>query len=232
MGGSGLVVPSAARRRALMFTGTAAGMAATGTAAAAAAGVTSVFKGVAIYVCLGAVGGGALSLAVSEAFSRAEPRIEATQASVAKPVAPAQGAALVPTVAEAVASAAPVTVAPGATEDEPSERAAAAASKRSTVSSTSSSKRPPAPSLFEEQRSIESARAALVRGDAGAALAALDGYQRDYAQGQFGPEALALRVEALSKRGDLARARSLSDEFRQRYPHHPLLSRVQAAVQH
>jgi hypothetical protein len=59
----------------------------------------------------------------------------------------------------------------------------------------------------------------------------LDGYDRVYAQGQFGPEALALRVEALSGAGQVGRARSLAAEFQRRYPHHPLLSRVQAAAQ-
>jgi outer membrane protein assembly factor BamD (BamD/ComL family) len=85
--------------------------------------------------------------------------------------------------------------------------------------------------LFDEQRVIESARAAVSRGDAPSALATLDYYERSYAHGQFGPEALALRIQALSAQGDLARARSLAAEFRQRHPHHPLLASVQAAVQ-
>jgi hypothetical protein len=89
----------------------------------------------------------------------------------------------------------------------------------------------PGPSLFEEQRSIESARAAVARGDAASALTTLDAYDRAYPQGQFGPEALALRVEALSAAGQLGRARGLAAEFERRYPHHPLLARVQGAVQ-
>jgi outer membrane protein assembly factor BamD (BamD/ComL family) len=93
------------------------------------------------------------------------------------------------------------------------------------------SKGPRASSLFEEQRIIESARAAASRGDTGSALATLDSYQLAYPQGQFGPEALALRIEALSARGDLTRARSLAAEFQRRYPHHPMMAPVQAAVQ-
>jgi outer membrane protein assembly factor BamD (BamD/ComL family) len=89
----------------------------------------------------------------------------------------------------------------------------------------------PGPSLVEEQRSIETARAAVARGDSATALATLDDYDRVYGGGQFGPEALALRVEALSAAGQLGRARSLAAEFQRRYPHHPLLTRVQGAAQ-
>ena len=65
------------------------------------------------------------------------------------------------------------------------------------------------------------------QGDATRALATLDAYDRSYAQKQFGPEALALRVQALRASGQEGRARALAREFEQRYPHHPLLSRVQ-----
>jgi hypothetical protein len=232
MRGSGLNVPSAARRRALTFTGVAAGMAASGTAAAA--GATSLVKGVVLYICLGTVGGGALSLGVSEAFSRAEARdAQAKQAQRVKPAAPAVAVAL--PVAEPVASAVSAAVAaPLEPVVAPAERSSlapsAAVAPRPLVATAASARRPAAPSLFEEQAIIESARAALARGDSASALSTLDGYDRA-AERQFGPEALALRIEALS-RGDLARARSLAAEFRQRYPHHPLLSRVQAAVAH
>jgi hypothetical protein len=77
--------------------------------------------------------------------------------------------------------------------------------------------------LFEEQRAIERARAAISRGDAGSGLALLDDYERGYAQRQFGPEALALRVEALRLQGRLAAARSRANDIEQR---HPLLARV------
>jgi outer membrane protein assembly factor BamD (BamD/ComL family) len=84
--------------------------------------------------------------------------------------------------------------------------------------------------LFDEQRVIEGARAAIARGDARAGLKLLDGYERGFPQGQFYPEALALRVEALSNRGDFERAKALADEFARRYSQHPLLPRVQASV--
>jgi hypothetical protein len=86
------------------------------------------------------------------------------------------------------------------------------------------------PSLFEEQRIIESARAAVARGDARSAFALLDNYEHAYASKQFWPEALALRVEALRASGQLAAARALAADFAQKYPHHPLLQRVRNAV--
>jgi hypothetical protein len=216
-------------------------MAASGTAAAAA-GASSVVKSVVLYVVLGTVGGGVASLVASETISRLDaPSAQVTQAAAApKRAAPAAApnpVVVAPVPAAAVASAAPAAVvAPEerivAREGGASSRAAAPSAAAPGVAvATASGKRLAAPRLFEEQALIEEARAALARGDASSALKTLDGYDRSHTQRQFGPEALALRVEALSSRGDLARARSLAVEFRQRYPHHPLLSRVQAAVQ-
>ena len=85
-------------------------------------------------------------------------------------------------------------------------------------------------SLFEEQRIIESARAAVARGDARAAFSVLDDYEHNYGSRQFGPEALALRVEALRGSGQMAAARALAADFKQKYPHHPLRQRVQSAI--
>jgi len=236
MGGSGLEVPSAARRRALAFTSAAVGMtAASGTAVAATA--TSLVKSVVLCVCLGTVGGGLMSLTVSETISRLEtPQVDAKPAPAAKPAATGASAAAItpPTVAEEVVI--PAAPARAVARDARDARASgplptAAGVGSPSAAAISSGKPHVGPSLFEEQRSIESARAAVARGDVASALSTLDGYERAYAQGQFGPEALALRIEALRSKGDLGRARSLAAEFRQRYPHHPLLSRVQAAVQ-
>jgi len=233
MGGSRLDVPSASRRRALAFVGTAAaGTAVSGTAAAAA--TASLVKGVVLCVCLGTVGGGVASLAVSETISRIEARHAA-------PTSPATAHAFVPAVAQA-ASAAPVAPLVGealepapapvaiATPEPAATRDARASAPASAAAAAGSVAPAPAPSLFEEQRIIEAARAAVARGDAPTALATLDNYDRAYARGQFGPEALALRVEALSAAGQSSRARSLAAEFERRYPHHPLLARVQGAA--
>ncbi|HXK18804.1 MAG TPA: hypothetical protein VNG33_13430, partial [Polyangiaceae bacterium] len=237
MAGARLEVPGASRKRALAFVGTAAaGTAVSGTAAAAA--TTSLVKGVVLCVCLGTVGGGLASLAVSETISRIETRAATTtrpattHAVVPAPPPPA------PVVPETLV-AAPEPVAPAApdhatTRDTRDARASSPALGVSGAAApavaAAATKSEPGPSLFEEQRSIESARAAVARGDSATALATLDDYERVYGGGQFGPEALALRVEALSAAGQLGRARSLAAEFQRRYPHHPLLTRVQGAA--
>ncbi|MES1182350.1 MAG: outer membrane protein assembly factor BamD [Myxococcales bacterium] len=229
-----LEVPRGARQRALAFTGVAASVVTTGTAAAA--GATSLFKSVVLCVCLGTVGGGVASLAVSETLSR----LSATGADP-KPAIAAKAEPKPPGAAKPFApTAAPLVPAPPAEQDsapepKPSDaRANAPVSGGVPLTSTTPGgvgKPPRASSLFDEQRIIESARAAVSRGDATGALTTLDRYRQSYPQGQFFPEALALRIEALSARGDLTRARSLAAEFERRYPHHPMLAPVQAAVQ-
>ncbi len=232
LGAGRLDVPHAARQRALAFTGVAAGLATTGVAGAAAA--TSLVKTVVLCVCLGTVGGGLLSLAASEALSGAQttqadskPAPASERAALPPPAAAvAKDQAIEPTVAPAFPAAAPVA------SPAPAAPAAAGAPVTPPAAATSSPGKPPrASNLFDEQRIIESARAAVSRGDGQSALVMLDGYARAYAQGQFGPEALALRIEALSHMGDLAGARRLAAEFRQSYPHHPLLARAQAVAE-
>lgn len=240
-----LRVPNASRQRALAFTGVAASVVTTGTAAAA--GATSLAKSVVVCVCLGTLGGGVASLVVSETVARWQaPRVEARSAPAATTQKRAVPVATPPSVAAAPASDVAPEAAPASVQVAPTEHpgsparpatlapasapAAALAPVASAPLSTNSSK-PRASNLFDEQRIIESVRAAVSRGDAQSALATLDGYAQTYAQGQFGPEALALRIEALSAKGDLTRARNLAGEFRQRYPHHPLLGSVQTAVQ-
>jgi hypothetical protein len=84
MGGSGLNVPRASRRRALTFvSAAAAGTAVSGTAAAAT--TAALVKGVLLCVCLGAAGGGLASLAISEAFTRLETPPATVPASAPRP---------------------------------------------------------------------------------------------------------------------------------------------------
>lgn len=245
LGAGKLEVPRAARQRALAFTGVAASVATTGTAAAA--GATSLVKSVVMCVVLGTVGGGAASLAVSETVAHWQaPSVDARPAPAAPTPKRVAAASQAPAAAEPASEPAAVP-APPITET-PAEPAAQAERRNTATpsaapvavssptpapatSNASNASKPRAASLFDEQRIIESARAAVSRGDAQSALATLDSYSRTYQQGQFGPEALALRIEALSAKGDLTRARNLAADFRQRYPHHPLLASVQTAVQ-
>lgn len=241
--GSVLRVPSGARQRALQFTGVAVGVSATGTAAAAA-GASSLAKSLVLWVGLGAVGGGVASLTVSEVVSRLDtPQAQTQQAAPAAtspavvPAPAAQAPAEAPAVEVPVAAQAPVVAeAPVAVAPEPratpssKSKPEAAPVTPPTASVGAFGETPVHTSLVEEQRVIETARAAVARGDATSALATLDAYERGYARKQFGPEALALRVQALAAAGQIGLARSLARDFEQRYPHHPSLARVQSVV--
>jgi hypothetical protein len=244
MAGSVLPVPSASRQQALQFASVAVGMTASGAAAAATTtGATSLVKSLVLSVCLGAVGGGVMSLAVSETFShfeKAQPVAGKPAPLAQRPVNQQGRAPSAPSPApEPVASVAAALPAPAAAAAEPSaaalrgkNKATSADDRAAAVGAPGSDKLELGPSLFEEQKVIESARAAVAHGDAFAALSTLDSYDRTYARKQFGPEALALRIQALGMAGQLGLARTLAAEFEQKYPHHPLLSRVQAAVTH
>jgi hypothetical protein len=70
--------------------------------------------------------------------------------------------------------------------------------------------------LTEEARRIEGARAALARGQAGAALDELDAYARAFPNGRLGEEASVLRIEALAK-FDPPRARVLAEDYLARH---------------
>jgi hypothetical protein len=65
---------------------------------------------------------------------------------------------------------------------------------------------------------IDRARRALARGAPDDALGLLDQYQRDFGNGTLANEARVLRIEALAKRGDRARAKQLASEFMQSNP--------------
>jgi hypothetical protein len=234
MGGANVLrVPGASRRRALAFTGTAAGLAASTSVAAAS---TSLLKSFVACVCLGAAGGGLMSLAASETASRllAPPASVRTQ-SARKAQASAPALPLVPTASPAVIGESPAETSPTPVPVELDTRPPTSRGRASGTEADGTPTAPPAgqlgSSLFEEQRFIESARAAVARGDARGALSVLDTYDHAYARKQFGPEALALRVEALRGSGQLAVARNLASDFARLYPSHPLLSRVQGAVQ-
>ena len=238
MAGSVMHVPGASRRRAVAFTSAAATMGASATAVAASA--TSVVKSFLLCVAIGAAGGGVMSLAASETIARFDAKTERP----APPASPPPDARKVtqgaPRAAEVVAAETPPeVVAPDVVEPvvkdtngkgKMAARDEAATHARDAVEAPLAAPARTGPSLFEEQRIIESARAAVARGDTRSAFALLDNYERAYASKQFWPEALALRVEALRSSGQLAAARALAADFAQKYPHHPLLQRVQSAV--
>jgi hypothetical protein len=233
MAGSVMHVPSASRRRAVAFISGAATVGASATAVAASA--TSVVKSFLLCVAIGAAGGGVMSLAVSETVARFDTKV-ASPAPPGPQPGHARGTPLgSPPAAAAVAVDAPPEVsapmpvtkdASGVTKTPARDEAIA----RGRGALETPAKARAESSLFEEQRIIESARAAVARGDARTAFSLLDNYERSYASKQFRPEALALRVEALRSSGQSAAARALAADFAQKYPHHPLLQRVRNAV--
>jgi TolA-binding protein len=207
---------------------------------AVTASAASVLKSFVVCVVIGAVGGGVMSLAASETIARLDQKPDSqAQPAPQAAVAPAQIRA--PSAPDAVASAAPAVEAPAVVEAAPvAELSAKTAPSRSSgagreeaapsLPEPQTARAVPGSSLVEEQRVVESARAAVARGDLRAAAAALDNYDRSYPAKQFGPEALALRIEALRGAGQVSEARALAADFARRFPHHPLLQRVQGVV--
>lgn len=222
MRGATLAVPAASRRRALTLASTVA-VGVVATSAASAAGATSLAKSFLIYLAIGTVGGGALSLAATNVVSSLDAPAAAGTAPVRRAPAPVERGMGGP----AALQANPVPALP-VTEPDPDGIGGEPKPPVEVPSSASSERRRslPTSSLVEEQRAIEQARAAISRGDTATGLGLLDEYERNYARRQFGPEALALRVEALRHQGQLPAARARAGEFERRYPRHPLLARV------
>jgi TolA-binding protein len=202
----------------MAFTGTAA--AGLATSGVASAGASSLAKGVLLWIGVGSVGGGALAFVASE-LTRPEPAVvdAARPARVAPAPKPRPASAAAVPAPELAPSEPDVVPAPSAAVSKLPAHASAAPSESALGSN-----------LFDELRVIEAARAAVGRGDAAAALVALNRYDRSYPSGQFAPEALALRVEALAASGATEQARALAGEFARRYPRNPLRSRVSASV--
>ena len=88
------------------------------------------------------------------------------------------------------------------------------------------SERPPADepvdtSLEAELSLLRSARAALSRHDAPAALRLLDDHARKFVDGHLKEERLVLRAQALCELGDRARAREAAAQLLRAYPNSP-----------
>ncbi len=84
--------------------------------------------------------------------------------------------------------------------------------------------------LAREVDLVDQARAALRGGDTGAALEALDRYEREMRNGRLGAEAMYLRMEALSRSGDHARAANAARRLLSAYPDGPHAARARALV--
>ena len=80
--------------------------------------------------------------------------------------------------------------------------------------------------IREEIRLLDAVRAALKAGAPRSALGHLDGYDKRFPHGTFGPEAATLRIEALVRDGQVQQAAGLAARFRAAHPDSPLLKRI------
>lgn len=228
---------AAARTRALGIASVAAGTVATigvaagaGAAAPKAAGLAglAVFKWVVIGV---AVAGAATAVVVVRPDY--EPVVVVTTSTKASPVAPAKAtAAVAPTpqvtaVAEVMVE--PPAISPADLRAAPS--APAPVAQRATATPVAAAPAAPASgSLPAEIAALDRARKALEGGDPAQALDRVDAYELQYPNGTFSEEAEVLRIEALAKRGDRARATSAGQRFLAAHPTSPHAARIRAIL--
>jgi len=124
-------------------------------------------------------------------------------------------------------------LAPTAIVPEPAEPAAGLTAPAPTTTT-----RAPLPSASSDENAdlaaevvaLDRARQALDRGDATAALRALDDYQRRFPLGTMRPEATVVRIEALVRKGDAAGARRVADGFLATHPQSPHAQRIRFLV--
>lgn len=135
------------------------------------------------------------------------------------------------------ASASPIVEARSMPSGEAAEAPSAEPSANAPRAASAPPPPPPPPSsapraltLADEVVAIDAARAVLARGDARAALRALDGYDKTFPRGTLAPEAEALRIEALAASGDRAGAAARANAFLSAHPSSPLAARVRRAL--
>jgi len=83
-------------------------------------------------------------------------------------------------------------------------------------------------SLAHEVAQLQKAKLALKGGSPGQALAELTTYAQRFPRPMLGAEATVLRIEALSQRGDAARAKSLAEGFLAKNPNSPYAARLRS----
>ncbi|WP_437690280.1 hypothetical protein [Sorangium sp. So ce176] len=242
---------SSARARALAIAGLAAGTSAAPDAHAAhaapdahaapapkaAAGklLTLAKWGLGAVIGAGLLGAGVALLRPPAPPSAAPP--SAPPAVTAPPVAdePPPVADEPPPVMPAPAPSGPVTRAPGPLQGSASPSAAPAAvasppRPKGAASRARSAPVAPADALGEQVAMIDRARDALGAGDAAGCLAALDAHDARFPRSAMGEEATVLRIEALIRLGDRARAADLGQRFLASRPTSPHAAGVRALL--
>jgi hypothetical protein len=118
---------------------------------------------------------------------------------------------------------------PASTEAAPVMPAPATTARVSAARSSSPASQP---DITREIQSIDRARALIREGRSKEALAALDRYAAEQGKGKsLGLEATVLRIEALVRQGDRARANALASSFLAAHPKSPYASRIRALLQ-
>ncbi|WP_437722113.1 hypothetical protein [Sorangium sp. So ce861] len=144
-------------------------------------------------------------------------------AASAPPVAPVsppsepEARAPVPLQASALPSPAPAPIA-----SPPRSKSAAPRARSAPVT--------PTDTLGEQVAMIDHARDALGAGDAAGCLSELDAYDRRFPRSAMGEEATVLRIEALLRLGDRARAADLGQRFLASRPTSPHAAGVRALL--
>jgi len=131
------------------------------------------------------------------------------------------------------ASAAPVLPADEAHNDDASPAEPRGQSRRGATAGTASAGKLDAAdvsSLEGEVTTLDRARAALAASDATRALELLTQYEQAFPKGALRPEAMYLRIQALSKSGQRDAARELAARFLAKHPSSPHAAQLQALL--
>lgn len=89
----------------------------------------------------------------------------------------------------------------------------------------------PRETLSQELALLDTARARLAAGEAGASLLQLDQYAHDFPNGALQPEAMFLRIQALSRVGQSFAVVEIGRRFLALYPTSPHADRVRALIE-
>ena len=125
-------------------------------------------------------------------------------------------------------------LAPSARVSEPSPVGTASsltpsAAPARSVQSVPESAEPDSP-LAAEIAFVDGARVAYQRGEAGGALARLDGYERFFPHQRLLPEVLYLRMQSLRQKGETVRAKELAERLVRDFPNNPHASSAKALL--
>ncbi len=234
---------AAAKARALGIATVAAGtvaaigIAGAGATAPKAAGLAGL--AVAKWVLIGvAVAASATAAVVVVRSDRSRDPAAVTTASTAAPpsaatAATAAGRAPAPTTAPATVepAAEPPPISPADLKAAPPVVTPSAPSTgHIAVAPVAPATVPSGGSLPAEIAALDRARTSLEGGDPAQALVQVDAYEARYPNGTFSEEAEVLRIEALVKRGERARAASVGQRFLAAHPSSPHAPRIRAIL--